>query len=210
MNVRRLSRSQSRARGGTDFICRELLRGKFVLIYTTDTSSSNMKVLWSYTTLPSIESAEIMSLASMALSRFVHKGPKHPKLLLKRSQGGFSRFFSTANPKSSPPDRAYFYWLSDRGRLYCIERDEKKMPSGPAHLRDAKALNFFFSRFAPPKPRLILFSSFPTQKLIKYVLCVHLGLLKMKQGFIQRNFRGSVECVSIELILNQIVDKIVF
>jgi hypothetical protein len=56
-----------------------------------------------------------------------------------------SRKFVTAKP---PALREYFYWLDQNGRLYCIDKSQQIMPSGPAYLRDVKALNFYFARYA--------------------------------------------------------------
>jgi hypothetical protein len=60
-----------------------------------------------------------------------------------------SIFFSTEsveNSSTSPARRKYFYYISQQGNVYVISRNEKKMPWGPAHLRDAQFLDFFFRR----------------------------------------------------------------
>ena len=43
-----------------------------------------------------------------------------------------------------PPDRHYFYYVSNRGRLYNITETTVKMPYHPAYFKADKFLNFFF------------------------------------------------------------------
>jgi hypothetical protein len=54
-----------------------------------------------------------------------------------------SRLYGT-----QPAVREYFYWLDMNGRLYCISESQQTMPVGQGYLRDEKALNFYFSRYA--------------------------------------------------------------
>ena len=58
-----------------------------------------------------------------------------------RSTTSKRRPFETATGR-----REYFYYVSKEGNLYVIQPEDKKMPWGPAHLRDPIFLNFFFER----------------------------------------------------------------
>jgi len=74
------------------------------------------------------------------------------KVRRKKSHVTFKKkYFSAINnetkiTKMKKPLRKYFYWLDDKGRLYVIEENEKKMPFHPAFLKEAKFLDFFFQR----------------------------------------------------------------
>ena len=43
-------------------------------------------------------------------------------------------------------ERAYFYYINERGELFNIEKETKKMPYGPFYIKERSVLNFFFKR----------------------------------------------------------------